>query len=463
MKIDSVIAASRFGLGAKPGDYDEIARHPKNWLIDQLQGPSRLATEVRDLPDSASVLVEFQDVLESRREQRSADEPVAPDIVESVASTLRRHYLEQTEARYRVATSTDVPFHERLVHFWSNHFAVSADKPPLPALAGLYENEAIRPHIDGSFADLLIAAVSHPAMILYLDNQRSVGPGSRLGRRASWRREGQSVGLNENLAREILELHTLGVDGGYTQDDVLSLAKVITGWSVGGGKGRIREGTPGEFTFRASIHEPGAQLLLGEKYAQQGMDQGVAVLRNLAVHPAAASFIATKLARHFIADQPPQSAVSRIANTFLQTNGDLPSVHRAVVESAEAWQTPLAKYKSPQDYLVSAFRAFDRVPDDGRFVVGALDMMGQTPYRPGSPAGWGDTADTWGGADALYKRIEWADAVAQLAGNRVNPSQLATSLLGPVLGEHTKTAIARADSTDQGLTLFLVSPEFQRR
>ena len=271
------------------------------------------------------------------------------------------------------------------------------------------------------------------------------------------------MGLNENLAREILELHTLGVDGGYSQQDVQSLAKIITGWSVGGGRGPIREGTPGEFTFRSSIHEPGVQTLLGRKYSQDGMDQGIAVLRDLAVHPSTANFIATKLARHFIADNPPASAVDYIAGVFLDSGGDLPSVHRAVVDSADAWNAALTKYKSPQDYVISAFRAFDRVPDDGRFVVGALDMMGQTPFRPGSPAGWSDTADAWGGADALYKRIEWADAVAQLAGNRVDPATLADSVLGPCLGEHTRTAILRAESRDQGLTLFLVSPEFQRR
>ena len=463
MKIESVIAASRFGLGARPGDYNTIDRNAKSWLVDQLQGPSRVASEIQSLPDSASVLVEFQAIIEKRRDLRAESNSPAPDIVEKVGGTLRHHYLQQTEARYRAACASDHPFHERLVHFWANHFAVSADKPPLPALAGLYENEAIRPNIGGSFADLLIAAESHPAMIVYLDNQRSVGPGSRLGKRAGTRRNNQSVGLNENLAREILELHTLGVDGGYTQDDVQSLAKIITGWSVGGGRGPLRDGTPGEFTFRTAIHEPGTQSLLGRQYAQQGMDQGVAVLRDLASHPSTARFIATKLARHFIADDPPAAAVDRIASVFLDTNGHLPSVHRAVVDSAEAWQAPLAKFKSPQDYVISAFRAFDRVPDDARFVVGALDMMGQTPFRPGSPAGWGDTIDSWGGADALYKRIEWADTVGRLAGDRVNPSVLAESLLGPVMDSHTRESIARAESTQQGLTLFLVAPEFQRR
>ncbi|MDH3988627.1 MAG: DUF1800 domain-containing protein, partial [Gammaproteobacteria bacterium] len=319
-------------------------------------------------------------------------------------------------------------------------------------------------NLNGSFADLLLAVESHPAMIIYLDNQRSIGPNSTLAKRASRRRADQEVGINENLAREILELHTIGVDGGYSQQDVTSLARVITGWSVGGGnQGRFNEGTPGKFEFREVIHEPGKQTVLGRTYKQDGMKQGIAVLRDLATHPSTAEFIATKLVRHFISDDPPSEVVSEIAGVFLDTDGDLPAVHAALVNSKAAWNETFAKYKTPQDYVISAFRAFDRVPDNGRFVVGALDLMGQTPFRPGSPAGWPDTADAWGGADALYKRIEWANSLGRLAGANANPVSAAESVLGPALGEHTRTAISRAESAEQGMTLFLVSPEFQRR
>ena len=155
--------------------------------------------------------------------------------------------------------------------------------------------------------------------------------------------------------------------------------------------------------------------------------------------------------------------VRQVASVFLKSGGDLPRVHAALVDAAEPWQQIFGKYKTPQDFVISAFRAFDREPEDGKFIVGALDMMGQTPFRPGSPAGWPDTADHWGGADALYKRIEWSTAVARYAGSRVNPLQLGGSVLGPALSDHTKTAISRADSAAQGLTLLLASPEFQRR
>lgn len=466
MNIDTAIAANRFGLGARPGDLSRIGRKPQAWLLDQLQGPPRLPAELRHLPGTAAVIVEVQELRRERRDMRDAatDEP-APDVVKAYGRTVRTHYLEQTEARYRLAAGSDYPFFERLVHFWSNHFAVSADKQPMPALAGLYEKEAIRPNVTGNFAELLIACEQHPAMILYLDNQRSIGPGSPLGRRANRARRSRAVGLNENLAREILELHTLGVDGGYTQEDVTNFAKVITGWSIGGAgeNGRFAEGEPGQFEFREAIHEPGAQYLLGTRYGQDGVAQGEAVLRDLAAHPSTARFIASKLARHFVSDEPPQSLVDLLAATYLESGGELTAVYEALLNAEAAWQDAFGKYKTPHDFVISTFRALDHVPDDTRFVVGALDMMGQTPFRPGSPAGWPDTAAHWGGADALYKRIEWSNTVSRFVGSRVNPVDLGNAVLGPAFGTETRKAISRAESNVQGMTLLLASPDFQRR
>jgi len=299
-------------------------------------------------------------------------------------------------------------------------------------------------------------------MIVYLDNQRSIGPDSAAAKRAVRRRK-REVGLNENLAREILELHTLGVHGGYSQADVTAFARVLTGWSVGGGPERSKQGEPGRFEFREAIHEPGKQVVLGRKYAQSGMEQGLAVLRDLAAHPSTATFIATKLARHFVADNPPDRAVQAIARVFRDTDGDLPSVHQALVQLASAWEQAFAKYKTPYEFFVSTYRAFERIPENARLAVGALELMGQAPFRPGSPAGWPDTAEGWGGADALYKRIEWANAAARQVGAATNPAMLARDVLGAGLGERTRRAIAGAESAEQGTTLFLVSPEFQRR
>ena len=465
LNVETAIALNRFGLGARPGELQRVDGSHEDWLKDQLAGPPSTGDAFRDLPGTPEILVQVQEVQQMRRARREAeDQEPAPDIVAQYRGVIRRHYLDQVLARYAHAAGTDFPFHERLVHFWTNHFAVSADKQPLTALAGAFENEAIRPNISGRFVDLLMAAVKHPAMIVYLDNQRSIGPNSRAGSRANRRRADRTIGLNENLAREILELHTLGVDGGYRQDDVTSFAKIITGWSVGGGERRMfREGTPGEFEFRENIHEPGTHTVLGTHYAQKDIAQGEAVLRDLAHHPATARHLATKLARHFITDAPPSALIDRLTETYLDSNGDLPAVHAALVDAPEAWQSVTAKYKAPHDFVISAFRAFGRTPDDARFVIGALDMMGQTPYRPGSPAGWPDTADEWGGADALYKRIEWSNAVARYAGDRVNPVDLADAVLGPGLSQNTRTAIGRAESVQQGLTLLLASPDFQRR
>lgn len=458
MSIEAAIAANRFGLGAKPGDLTDIQSDPQAWLLDQLQGPSRLSADIRDLPDSASIFVEVQDL---RRAQRDAGE----DFVKKYGKTIREHFIAQTAARYRVATATEYPFHERLVHFWTNHFAISADKQPIPAIAGLFENEAVRPNVTGNFADLLLAVEQHPAMILYLDNQRSIGPGSTLGKRANRNSSARNIGLNENLAREILELHTLGVAGGYTQDDVRSFANVITGWSIGGASenGRFAEGEPGQFEFRDNIHEPGSQQILGTKYSQSGVRQGEAVLRNLATHPATAKFIASKLARHFVADDPPARLVDELASTYLESGGDLSAVYAALIAAQEPWAETFGKYKTPHDFLISTFRAFEQVPDDSRFVIGALDLMGQTPYRPGSPAGWPDTAEQWGGADALYKRIEWCNTVARFVGSRANPVDLGDAVLGAAFGAETRKSIARAENITQGMTLLLASPDFQRR
>lgn len=466
MNMAAVIAVNRFGLGARPGDLERAARDPKSWLLDQLQGASRTPSELQRLGNSADVLVEIQQLRQERRmeRQQSAAE-VSVDPVGRYGQAVRRHYLDQTAARYRVAAQTELPFYERLVHFWANHFAVSADKQPIPALAGLYENEAIRPNICGRFADLLLAAEQHPAMILYLDNQRSVGPNSPAGRHANRGGNERKVGLNENLAREILELHTLGVDGGYSQDDVTAFAAVITGWSIGGAAegGRFADGVPGKFCFRDVIHEPGNKTILGKTYSQRGLAQGDAVLRDLAVHPATGRFLATKLARHFVADEPPPRLVDALSGSYLDSGGDLAAVYATLVGADESLVGGTGKYKSPDDFLVSAYRAFGQSPRDARLVFGALETMGQAPYRPGSPAGWPDTAGEWGGADALYKRIEWSDTVARVAANRVDPVALGEAVLGPAFTAATRLAVSRAESLAQGTTLLLASPDFQRR
>jgi uncharacterized protein (DUF1800 family) len=309
-------------------------------------------------------------------------------------------------------------------------------------------------------------------MLLYLDNAASIGPNSKAASVVARRGKGggRKIDINENLAREILELHTLGVKSGYTQADVTTFAKAISGWSVGGQDNGRRfaklgfdNGTPGEFFFREPFHEPGAKALLGNRYSQDGLRQGEAILRDLAVHPATAKHLAAKLARHFIADDPPAAVVERLTKTWLDSRGNLAQVYAALVEAPEAWEEPFAKFKTPADYVYSSYRALAlRVPE-GRRALLPFETLGQRSFNPGSPAGWPDTSADWDGPSALLKRIAWADVVAQRVGTGRNARELAPQLLGATLSGETATAIARAESGAQALTLLLSSPEFMRR
>jgi uncharacterized protein (DUF1800 family) len=452
MTLRSVIAVNRFGLGAGPGELAAVAGDPRAWLGKQAASPAPAYAEFDKLAHSSEALKEYPRWLASLRKARAGM---------GVEETFRQHFapiiLAEVGARLAAAAATAAPFHERLAWFWANHFTVSAEKPVVLALVGSFEREAIRPHVSGRFVDMLLAATRHPAMILYLDNHLSVRKGWEPPRRPSNPAFPVPSGLNENLAREILELHTLGVNGGYTQADVTELARVLTGWTVGG---RMSPG----FLFDAARHEPGARTLLGKTYGEEGIAQGESVLRDLAAHPATALHVATKLARHFIADEPPPAAVARIAAAFRSSGGHLPAVYAALLDSPEAWERPLAKLKCPIEYLVSCLRALPAAraakPEALFF---ALRGMGQRPFFAPSPQGWPDTGEAWAGADALWKRIEFSGVLAARAGSGIDPSRLAAESYGGALGSATRLAIERAESRQQGLALWLASPEFQRR
>jgi uncharacterized protein (DUF1800 family) len=469
---DAVIAVNRFGLGARPGELAQVNADPREWLHAQLLGDRSLPSAIAQLPNSSEIFKRYTEAQEAKREAREElrSSNATPNVqvkavVDGIRKVLLPVYLQQVAARYECAINSDEPLRERLTHFWTNHFAVSADKVVALGLAGALENEAIRPHLSGRFVDMLLAVERHPAMILYLDNQQSSGPNSELAKFVARRRPDseRKIGINENLAREILELHTLGVNGGYTQADVTTFAQALTGWSVGGGKGRLAQGEPGEFVFREGVHEPGGKVILGMRYSEDGYAQAKAVLDDLARHPSTAKFIATKLVRHFVGDESAPATVEKIAKVFRDSDGHLPTVHRAVVDLAQPWQEPFAKFKTPHEFVVSTFRALNFVPKQPQQVLSAFDSLGQRPYSPGSPAGWPDSADHWDGPDALMKRIEWSTLIGERTGTRVSPLELADQLLGPALGDHSRTAIARAASSAQALTLLLVSPEFQRR
>ncbi len=460
--IQPAIALNRFGLGARPGD--RVTGEPQRWLMaqcDRFEPKPKAWAGIRDLSTS---ILENHEVQVAIKASKIKDEVNRAKSLKARADLAQSVYWTTTDSRLVSALTTSAPFVERLVHFWANHFAVSVEKGGVNLTAGLMERDAIRAHVLGRFEDMLVAVEQHPAMLDFLDQNVSLGPHSPAAQAAS--RNGKERGLNENLAREIMELHTLGVRSGYTQTDVTEFARALTGWNTAGREDHAADGmtaAPGDFRFRPRSHEPGVRTILGRRYEQVDQHQALAVLQDLAHHPATATLIATKLVRHFVADDPPAAVVARVASAFRNSRGDLPSTYAALVAAPEAWVTALPKFKTPWDWIVSALRGLDRVDSDGLNVQAILYQLGQPIWKPGSPAGYADTAADWAGPDALLRRVEEARRLATLSGAGTDPRQLLDELLPGIASTFTHTAIARASSLPQGIALLLVAPEFMRR
>jgi uncharacterized protein (DUF1800 family) len=492
----ALMAMHRFGLGAKTGGLTmALARDPRAALLEELAAPARvLVNDPRVMTTSAALARHFEEAeveremrmatRDDQREMRAArgrsgDLPApAPGMMtdgqEMASSTPSKSapskplpvlppaplQIEQSifrsEAMVRLAkvTEPNVGMAERLVLFWSNHFCVSVAKGQIVrATAGALEREVIRPNVLGRFSDMLMATIKHPAMLTYLDNRQSVGPGSRAG-------QNRRLGLNENLGREILELHTLGVKGGYTQADVTALAKIITGWTFVGQA--EKQGPAGTFMFTPNRHEPGVQTLLGKIYSQGDVSQGEAALLDLARHPATAQHIALKLARHFVADAPPLVLVDKLASVFRKTEGDLAEVTRALVNSDEAWKGGLTKIRTPYEWLSATVR-FAGLPKEPGQIMQPLVALGQPLWAVPGPNGFPDTVAHWASPESLRARLDMAAAQARRITLDANPSDLAEALFDAALSADTRQAIRRAESKPQGFALLLMSPEFQRR
>lgn len=478
MVMDAAIAMNRFGLGARPRTAPPT--DVRRWLSSQLEQFDPAPPVIAAQPGRAEIAASFRDYQQERRD-RHADRKEAATLAESgkpasdpvttgkMGNILRIQYAAAAYARTQAAVESNTDFPERLVHFWANHFAVSVDKQSVLAMAGNFEFEAIRPNILGKFSDLLIAAVTHPAMLLYLDQAQSIGPNGRLAARVSARRN-RAIGLNENLAREILELHTLGVRSGYAQADVTEFARALTGHTVAGmvngpiARAMVRHSKEGDMQFVAAIHEPGERQIIGRRYRQGGAEQARAILSDLATHPATAKHVASKLAQHFVADAPASSLVAKLEQSFLDTGGNLSALYRTLIEATEAWQPLQAKFKSPWDWVISSLRALEtRQLVNDRQTVSMFTQMGQPIWRPGSPAGFGDTAKSWAGGAALMRRVEIASRLAERSASRVDARALAPLVLPGQIGKTTSDSIGRAESPAQGLALMLLSPEFLRR
>ena len=512
----ALVALNRFGLGARggaSGDFLNAASDPRGFVKAELARPNGVLLEVPGLqstPALGKAVFDYQFEIQQARDAAAKAAPPATEGVSSPDAKAQRRNLSldsiamdmapkqpateavkssenrdatmapaeatrpsapkqppaplniiqktfraEALARLQRGVMADCGFTERLVAFWSNHFCISINKGgPARMWAGSFEREAIRPYVLGRFGDMLKAVEQHPAMLFFLDNQQSLGPDSRAGKN-------RNRGLNENLAREILELHTLGVGGGYSQDDVTALANVITGWTYAGRQGQL--GAPGSFVFNANAHQPGAQRVMGKTYSAPDVTQGEAVLADLARHPATAKFIAGKFARHFVADDPPPALVARLADVFAKTDGDLKALATALVDSDDAWKAPLSKMRSPYEFLVASGRLLAQIPNDPGRYIGALNTLGQPLWSPAGPNGFPDSNAAWAAPEGLKLRLDISAQIASRLADGVDPRDLLELVAADAASVETRKTIERAESRQQALALLLMSPEFQRR
>jgi uncharacterized protein (DUF1800 family) len=479
----AALALHRFGFGPRRNSIAAIASDPRGALLAELERPGagRLNAQLPSSSEAARAVFQFQaeqraqKKLEVRAQKLAqaaggqtavnckpeGDETCATPVVAAEAENPpkpgqphppplpQRRILDEASARFDAANGADIGFVERLVWFWSNHFCISADK--IPAMAGAYEREAIRPHVLGRFADLLQAVESHPGMLFYLDNVESIGPDSTAG-------IDRDKGLNENLARETLELHTLGVRSGYTQTDVTNFAKVLTGWTWFAPSEPVHGG---EFVFNPIQHEPGAQIVLGKSYAQNGVQQGRAVLADLARHPATAHHIAAELAAHFIADEPPPALVAKLEQTFNASGGDLREIAKTLIAADESWTPQRTKLKPPAEWIVGILRLTDGGPlIPIGLVMGAQAQLGAALWRPPAPNGYSDREAAW--IDGVPHRLDLASQFASRLATGAEPVEMLDSALGPLASPQTRDTVLRAESRAQALTLLVMSPEFLR-
>jgi uncharacterized protein (DUF1800 family) len=480
-KLEAALALHRFGFGPTPGSIAAIASDPRGALLADLERPGAGLVAAATLPNSATASRAFFEyrakrAAEQKLAQRAKQQAVPNGAGMSKDSTAKAAtpmtaaanaqsadqddekeetknvavQLVQNEAEVRIAAAVgaDIGFVERLVWFWSNHFCVSTDR--IPSMAGAYEREAIRPHVLGRFLDMLVAVESHPAMLFYLDNAESMGPNSVAG-------INRTRGIDENLAREALELHTLGVRSGYSQADVINFAKVLTGWTFIG-TGVVGHG--GEFVFAERLHEPGEQVFLGKHYPDTGMQQGLAVLADLARNPATARHIAQKLAVHFVADQPPPSLVDKLTKSFSDSDGDLKQVSKTLIAAEESWTPERSKLKRPSEWHIGALRLSGSHGNAARFMRSQL-LLGEPLWRPPAPSGYSDYQSAW--IDGLAERADVASGFAGRVADRLEPVTLVEQSLGPLASTETRDTVARAGSRAQALALLLMSPEFLRR
>jgi len=432
--MNSAIATNRFGLGATPFDIRNASEGPIEYVLAQM-----IPIAIDKVYSSQSIALTMKNLGKDTSEA-SKDE----------ARKFRQAtYRQLSIGTLNNAISSAQPFMWRMLDFFSNHFSVTARGPYLTAISPTLEREAIAPNLLGKFSDMLLSVSRHPVMLSYLNNEKSFGKNSLLGKKGK--------GLNENLAREILELHTLGVNGGYTQSDVIALSNGISGWGIQAPE-KAKEGL---FYFRKAGHEPNAQTLLGHSFNQEGEGQGEAMLKFIAALPATAKFISRKLVQHVVSDTPSPTLIKHVEQTWLDTEGDLKSVYHALVTHPHAWFDTPEKFKTPREFLISTCRGIGLSSLKEGFAMRSLTEMGQAPFKAGSPAGYEDSEDFWNSGYGLFSRANWLSSLR--ISRDIEISDLGDKLLGSTLSEHTRKLVARAESRERAFTLLFMSPEFMRR
>ncbi|MEM1077096.1 MAG: DUF1800 domain-containing protein [Pseudomonadota bacterium] len=441
------LAAFRFGYGPSPH-----APGPRSaaGLLASLR-PRNAAPD--DWAARHALLTARQAARKDRREQKDGAEARNT----AINRALRNQRLKDHQTRLAETVGAPSGFDQRLRAFWDDHFTIEAQASTLTLLLPHFHSQAIAPHIGGRFRDMLRAASTHPAMLLYLDQTRSFGPNSRAGQR-------RGRGLNENLAREILELHTLGVDAGYAQRDVREFAELLTGlhWDAEG------------FRFRPQRAEPGAEELLGQRYGGNGADLSpvLAALDDLAAHPSTARHLAGKLVVHFIGAPAPTDLVEEMAAAYLAADTSLMALYDVMLDDRRAWAPEFAKIRLPYELIAAACRGagfnatqiLDQRPGMiARDLLNPQARMGQIPWKPGGPDGWAEDPETWITPVGLAARLRWAQAFTRRHLGQHDPRAFLAATLGERASPVLRSAVAGAESREAGLALVLASPEFNRR
>jgi uncharacterized protein (DUF1800 family) len=460
---DAAHLLSRLTFGAKPGQAAAITPDLAKWLDLQLR-PQQIVDKA-----GVDALAPFQSALAGPEELRAAEEAMRDDG-EKKGKIKREQILEIQMTAIARHVASERQLYEVIVDFWTNHFSVSLQKGPVRYLAADFVERAIRPHALGTFRDLLKATAHHPAMLVYLDNAQSVAP--RPGTQAALK----GRGLNENYARELLELHTLGVNGGYTQDDVIAVARILSGWSVS-----VQDA---EFVFRARVHDTGTKTVMGKTFTSSGIREGEELLEWLATHPATIEHVCRRLCSRLVADDPPAAAIAAAAAAWRKSDGDIAEVVRGIVSDPAFWNARGGKIKSPLELVVSAVRAVNGGIDDVG-LARTLGRLGQPLLLAPAPTGYADASDAWLSTAGALERMDVALAIASgrlpgvsVAIERVLPDEPPDATLNRLsdmiaggLQPNTRAVIARwlakPPNKQQGrmlaLALTLASPEFQRQ